>query len=369
MKQLRLGVLGCGTAAHFHASACRSSQKIKLVSAFDVNYENAKKLADIYNLTVSENYQDILKSDEVDAVLITLPHYLHADLTVATAEAGKHILCEKPMAPTLEECDTMIKAAKKAGVKLMIAENHRFLPAHELIKKLLDDGLIGTPLLVRGYEGVDETPDLSKPEHWKGSPEKAGGGVLMDAAVHKFAILNWMLGDVASAYCWLAKQVIKLENKADDNAMILVKFENGCIGEIVVSDTVFSPPTNRLEFYGTEGTILEDHAWKKPVQIFSTVKEAGENRYQWYRPEVEHEPFPMYYLISFRYEDEHFAECVLEDKEPIFTPEEAKKAVAVVLLGYLSAKTGKIVTRSDLERVAATQGTRSIIEGLEKISV
>jgi predicted dehydrogenase len=340
-----------------------------MVSAFDANYENAKKLADIYNLTVSKTYQDLLKNDEIDAVLITLPHYLHTELSVAAAEAGKNILCEKPMAPTLEECDTMIRAARKAGVKLMIAENHRFLPAHGLIKKIIDDGLIGKPLVVRGYEGVDETTDLSKPDNWKNTPEKSGGGVLMDAGEHKFAVLNWIIGPVASAYCWLAKQVIKLKNKAEDNAMTFLKFESGCIGEVVVSDTVFSPPTNRHEFYGTEGTLLEDHAWKKPIQIFSTAKEAGENRNQWYSPEVEHDPFPGYYIISFHNEDEHFAECVIEDKEPDYTPEEAKNAVAVALLCYLSAKTGKIATRSDLEKVASTKGTSSIIKGLEKVSI
>jgi predicted dehydrogenase len=172
---------------------------------------------------------------------------------------------------------------------------------------------------------------------------------------------------VASDYCWLAKQIIKLENKAEDNAMMFLKFESGCIGEIFVSDTVFSTPNNRLEFYGTEGTILEDHSWKKPIQIFSTAEKTGENRHQWFSPEVEHDPFPGYYIISFHNEDEQFAECVLEDKEPVFTPEEAKKAVAVALLCYLSAKTGKIATRSDLEKVASTKGTRSIIKGLEKI--
>ncbi|MHA1429254.1 MAG: Gfo/Idh/MocA family protein [Candidatus Freyarchaeota archaeon] len=118
--KLRIGVMGCGTAAHFHAAACRSSEKIKFVSAFDTNIEKAKKLADIYSLTVSRDYHDILRSDEIDAVLITLPHYLHTEFTVAAAEAGKHILCEKPMAPTLEECDTMMRAVKKAvAVALM----------------------------------------------------------------------------------------------------------------------------------------------------------------------------------------------------------------------------------------------------------
>lgn len=95
----------------------------------------------------------------------------------------------------------------------------------------------------------------------------------------------------------------------------------------------------------------------------------GDKRYQWYSPEVEHQPFPGYYSNSFRYEDEHFVDCILKDKDPEYTPEMAKAAVATVLMGYLSAKTGRIITRKDLEKVASSKGTRSIIEGLEKVSI
>jgi predicted dehydrogenase len=191
----------------------------------------------------------------------------------------------------------------------------------------------------------------------------------MDAGVHRFSVLRWLFGEVDSVYCWLAKQVIKLENKAEDNAMMFLKFENGTIAEVVVSFTVISPPTNRLELYGTEGTILEDHAWERPVQIYSTSKGMEDKRNQWYSPDVEHKPFPGYYPISFRHEDEHFVDCIINDRDPEYTPEMAKGSVATVLMGYLSAKTGKIVKRKDLEEVASSKGTRSILEGLGKVSI
>lgn len=370
LKQVRIGIVGCGAAAAYHALACRSiGDKVKLVAAYDANEKRAKRLAKTYGMETCDTYQSLLARDDLDAVLICLPHYLHSEVTISACEAGKHVLCEKPMAPTLEECDAMINSAKKAGVKLMIAENHRFLPAHVLVHDYVSKGAIGRVLLARAYEGVSEIPDLSKADHWKGSPKLAGGGVLMDAGVHRFSVLRWLLGEVESAYCWLAKQVIKLENKAEDNAMAFLKFENETIAEVVVSFTVISPPTNRLELYGTEGTILEDHAWENPVQIFSTSKDMGDKRNQWYNPKVEHQPFPGYYPISFRYEDEHFIDCIINDREPEYTPEMAKGSVATVLMCYLSAKAGKIVKRRDLEEIASTKGTRSIIEGLEKISI
>lgn len=370
MKQIKIGIVGCGAAAAHHSVACREiSDKVKLVAAYDANEKRARRLAKTHGMETCEDYKSLLDRKDIDAIIVALPHYLHEEVTIAACEAGKHVLCEKPMAPTLEECDAMIEAAKKNGVKLMVAENHRFLPAHVLIHDYVSRGLIGDVLLARAYEGVSEVTDLSKPDHWKGSPELAGGGVLMDAGVHRLSVLRWLFGEVESVYCWLAKQVIKLENKAEDNAMMFLKFESGPIAEVVVSFTVISPPTNRLELYGTEGTILEDHAWENPVQIFSTLKEMEDKRYQWYGPEVEHQPFPGYYPLSFRHEDEHFADCIINDKEPEYTPEMAKGSVATVLMGYLSAKTGKIVTRKDLEEVASTKGTRSIIEGINKISI
>jgi len=351
LPPLGVGIIGCGFAGSLHANSYATvaqQGKVKLVAACDVNENAAKSLANEFSMDAFyTRVQDLLERKDVNAVSICLPHYLHADVTVKVVRAGKHVLCEKPMAITLEDCDRMIKAAKEAGVKLMIAENHRFLPAHIEIKELIDEGRIGEIFLARAYEGYDVIKELSNSNSWRGNTDRAGGGTLMDAGIHHCAVLKWFLGDVEYVRaCWLEKLVVKLENKPEDNAIMLLKFKSGAIAEMVVSDTVVSPPTERFELYGTEGTILEDHAWQKPVMVYS--RKPGPWGYEWETLEVEHEPFPGDYRISFGNQVKHFVDCILEDKQPKVSGEDGKAAVEMILMGYLSAKTGKIVKRSDL---------------------
>ncbi len=315
-------------------------------------------------MTPYTDLAEFLESD-IDAVLIAVPHFLHEEMTIATAKAGKHILCEKPMATTLEGCDQMIAAAKSANVKFMVAENHRFLPAHQWVKDAVDSGWIGTPFLVRGYEGVNEIFNLMQPALWKGHPTKAGGGSLSDMGAHKFATIQWLLGArVESAYAWVTKQCTTLSEKAEDNAMVFLKYRSGVIAEVVVSFTVVTPPTNSLEIYGTKGTILENHAWKYPVRINSNHKDVAPNVGRWYDARVIHGPYPKYYDISARMEDEYFADCILNDKPPEFTPEDAREAIATVLLSYLSAQLGRTTHMGELLEIYRTKGTRSILNGI-----
>jgi len=351
LKPLGVGIIGCGFAGGLHANSydtLAQQSKVKLIAVCDVNENAAKTMATEFNLDAYyTKWQDLLKRKDIGAVSVCLPHFLHADVTVAAAKAGKHVLCEKPMAITLTDCDRMINAAKGANVKLMIAENHRFLPVHIKIKELVDEGRIGRIFLARAYEGYNVITELSSPNSWRADPDRAGGGTLLDAGIHHCAVLRWLLGDVAFARaCWLEKLVVKLENRAEDNAIMLLKFKSGAMAEVVVSDTVVSPPTERLELYGTEGTILEDHSRQKPVMVYST--KPGPWNYEWETSEVEHEPYPGDFRISFGNEVKHFVDCILEDKETEMPGEEGKAAVEMVLMGYLSAKTGKVVKRSDL---------------------
>ena len=287
-------------------------------------------------------------------------------MVLAAVEAGKHVLCEKPMAPTLEECDAIIKATRKAGVKFMIAENHRFLPVHEYIANIVHQGLIGEVFLVRAYEGVNEIPRLIDEKSWKGDPIKAGGGALMDMAPHKFATLEWILNDdVDMAYIWLLKQCVKLDSRAEDNANILLKYKKGTVVNITLSFTVLSPPTNSMEIYGTNGTILENHEWEQPVRIFSNDNRMGENKGKWVIPKIEHGIFPKYYEISARREDDHFTKCIMNDMKPTFTPEQARKAIENSLLCYLSAEKRKPVKKSEFFKFCEENGFRVIIEKLK----
>ncbi|MFX0104399.1 MAG: Gfo/Idh/MocA family protein [Candidatus Hodarchaeota archaeon] len=367
MDFVRYGIIGSGAAFRFHQRAIRRNPQIKFKSIFDTNEKLGRLMAQKNKMEYYDKLDEFLKS-EIDAVIILVPHYLHEKYVIAAAEAGKHVLCEKPMTTTLEGCDLMIKATKKAGVKFMIAENHRFLPVHKYIMEAVQSGLLGKIFLVRSYEGVNEVEGLMKKGFWKGDPIKAGGGCLMDMGAHKFVTMNWILDDtVESAYSWITKQCTTLEEKAEDNAMVFLKYKKGTIAETIVSFTVVSPFNNSMELYGTKGTIIENHEWEKPVRIFSEHEDMGNNLGRWFEPEIEHGPALSHYLISMGYEDTHFTECILNDKEPEFTPEQAKEAIATVLMAYLSAKNGKTATRNELMKLYNTIGTKSILEGLEKV--
>jgi UDP-N-acetylglucosamine 3-dehydrogenase len=367
MDYVKFGIIGTGAVWGFHKLGSKKNPKIKFISAYDIDERKLNRVAKYSKLEIYSTLEDFLKSD-IEAVLIMVPHYLHRDIVVEVAESGKHIICEKPMATTLEECDDMIAATKKAGVKFMIAENHRFLPAHQFMKDIIDRDYIGEIFLGRTYEGAYVSPDqFLDPNSWNFTYIKGGGGVVADQGVHKFTFLNWLLGEVDSAQCWLGKATNSPPIKGEDTAIILLRYKSGAMITVDLSSVTIHLPTNRTELHGTRGTILEDHSWENPIRVLSSHPEA-EVKGEFYSPSIEHGPFPQYYKISMGYEDAYFAECILEDKEPEFTPEQAKQGVAVVLLSYLSAKNGRITTMDELMKIYKTTETKSVLKDLESVT-
>ncbi|MFP3090829.1 M24 family metallopeptidase [Treponema sp. TIM-1] len=364
---VKFGVIGGGGAFFFHSNGDRGSDIIAYTAIYDRNYENAKKMALTYKDGVMipyDNLDDMLASD-IDAVLVLVPHVYHVEMVCKAAAAGKHVLCEKPMGTTLEGCRQMIAACKQAGVKFMIAENHRFLPAHVYMHDIVKQGLIGDVLMVRAYEGVDEIDGLSRSGFWKGDPIKAGGGALMDMAAHKFVTIEYVIGAKATEVsACLAKQAINLPEKAEDNAVAIARYENGAVADVMVSFTQQTTPYNSMEVFGTKGSIFENHAWEKPVRFCSYDERMGENQQKWIEPEVEHAAFPEYYTISVRETDRHFAQCILENRDPEFTPQQSMNAITAILAGYLSHIEGRPVTTDEIEKMADTEQTVEILERL-----
>ncbi|MDE6930835.1 MAG: M24 family metallopeptidase, partial [Lachnospiraceae bacterium] len=359
--------VGGGGAFYFHANGIRNSEILEYTAIYDVNYENAKRMARKYKnnpMTAYETLDEMLDSD-IDAVLVMVPHIFHDDIVVRCAEKKKHVLCEKPMGTTIEGCRRMINACEENGVLFMIAENHRFLPAHNCVHDLIASGAIGRVLMIRAYEGVNEIPGLSMSGFWKGDPIKAGGGSLMDMAAHKFATIEYIMGSQCEEVTAVAaKQMINLPEKAEDNAVAIAKYENGAIADVMVSFTQMTPPFNSLEVYGTEGTIFENHAWEKPVRVYSMTSRDEKMRQKWYEPDCEHAPFPKYYPISVKREDEHFAMCVLENKQPEFTPYQAMHAIEAILAGYLSHIEKRPVKCEEIRQMGREGKTYQILEKL-----
>ena len=193
---MRFGIIGAGQAFQFHSNGDRGSKYLAFTAVYDTDYKKARKMARCYTEGALVPYKtlDEMLAADIDAVLVLVPHVYHDDLVVAAAKAGKHVLCEKPMGTTVEGCRRMIAACKDAGVKFMVAENHRFLPAHVCVYDIVQKGLIGEVRMIRAYEGVNEVAGLSTSGFWKGDPIKAGGGALMDMAAHKFATIEYIIG-------------------------------------------------------------------------------------------------------------------------------------------------------------------------------
>jgi predicted dehydrogenase len=158
MKQLKFGIVGAGSAFRFHYLGSKSSELIRFTAVHDVNFDRAKRVASKFSagnpLEPFETLEQMLNSG-IDAVLVMVPHVYHEEIVVKCAEKGKHVLCEKPMGMTVEACRNMIEACKRNKVAFMVAENHRFLPAHVYIHDMVQAGMIGEVALVRAYEGVD----------------------------------------------------------------------------------------------------------------------------------------------------------------------------------------------------------------------
>jgi predicted dehydrogenase/Xaa-Pro aminopeptidase len=367
-KRLKFGIIGVGQAFQFHSNGNRGSNLISFTAVYDRDYEKARKMASRYTdgvLTPYKTLEEMLASG-IDAVLVVVPHIYHDDIVVQAARAGKHVLCEKPMGTTVEGCRRMIKACKDAGVKFMIAENHRFLPAHVCMHEIVRKGLIGDVLMVRAYEGVNEVAGLSVSGFWKGDPLKAGGGALMDMAAHKFAAIEYVIGSkVSKVTAVLAKQAVNLPEKAEDNAIAIANYENGAIADVMVSFTQMTIPYNSMEVFGTKGSIFENHAWEKPVRFCSFDERMGEDQQKWVEPDVEHAVFPEYYTISSRETDKHFALSILENRDIEFTPEQSMNAITAISAGYLSAIEGRPVETAEIERIAdAGKSTELILERL-----
>ncbi|VVB62136.1 UDP-N-acetylglucosamine 3-dehydrogenase [uncultured archaeon] len=190
--------------------------------------------------------------------------------------------------------------------------------------------------MARVLSAVYDMPEDVK--GWKLDPKNRG--VLLDMAVHYFMTLQWLIGPIEKVTA-MAESVVVEKGKSDfdDNAITIIKFKNGAIGEVSVSTVVASEPCQRLEFYGTEGTIIVDHSYEKPLMYHSV--HCGMETNGWVRPDVEHETYPGYFPLTFRNEINYFIDCIIENREPEFSGKMGIESIKVVEAAYKAVKTGK----------------------------
>lgn len=252
--KLRWGLIGCGDIARKRiAPALRDSSTCELIAVSRAQSQLAESFAREFGARRwYARWEDLLFDQEIDAVYVATPVHLHARQAIAAAQAGKHVLCEKPMAMNVNECDQMIDACRLNKAKLGVAYYRHFYPAITRIKSIIEAGEIGKPIIVQinAFEWFD--PAAGHPRSWLIDEKLAGGGPMFDFGCHRIEVLLHLLGPVAEVKSMNAN--VFFDREVEDTAAALFRFASGACGTLSVSHCA-REPQDTLHVFGSEGSI------------------------------------------------------------------------------------------------------------------
>jgi len=338
--KIGIGIVGSQFISSIHVESLGSSSSVAdILAVASPSPGNAQKFAEKHKIPHHfTDYKKMLEMNEIDMIVIGAPNTLHCAITVDAANAGKHVVCEKPLCMNLAEADLMIKTCKDAQVKLMYAEELCFTPKYVRMKDLLDSGSLGSPIYVKQSEKHDGP---HAPHFW--DMDKAGGGVTMDLGCHAIEFFRWILGrpKIKTVYAQMGTYVHKDKTRGDDNALIILEFENDVVAMAEESWTRPGGMDDQAEIYGTEGHTHANLLQGNSILTYTNkgidyaVEKAG-NTVGW--------SFVMYeelWNYGFPQEFAHFIDCVKNDKQPLVTGDDGRVVLEVIFAAYESARLGK----------------------------
>lgn len=237
-------IIGCGSiTVHRHAPECFKAENINLLGVYNRHIERAKEVAEKFQCKVYETYEDVLNDEAVDAVIICVNNGLHCEMTVQALQHKKHVLCEKPIAVTMEEAKKMIETAKKEGRYLMIAHNQRLYPSNQKLKEILETKELGRIISFKtafGHRGPELWSVEKSNKTWFLNKKEAGLGVLGDLGVHKADLMRWLLGEEVKYVTSMLGTLDKKDAEGnpigmEDNAFAILETEGGIMGTLEAS--------------------------------------------------------------------------------------------------------------------------------------
>lgn len=259
-----IGIVGCGKIAQVrHLPEYQARADVRIAGLYDLNGERAQPLARQYGAKAYESYEAMLADRDIDAISVCSANIAHAENALAALRAGKHVLCEKPMAVSLAECEQMTKEADKAGKVLFIGQNQRLAQAHQQARALIRQGKIGKPLTFRTAfrHGGPETWSVDSGQGtWFFDKEKAVMGAMADLGIHKTDLIQYLLDQQiveVSAHLYTLDKRFKDGSLigVDDNALCLYRMSGGAVGTMTASWTNYGPEDNSTVINGTEGQL------------------------------------------------------------------------------------------------------------------
>jgi len=342
MRTWNFGIVGAGLIADFHARAIRDIPNAKLIACCDTNLPRAEALAQKYGVRAYGSFEEMLQNKDIDIVTIATPSGLHMEPTVAAAQAGKHVVCEKPVDITLERIDAMIKAHEKAGTRLGGIFPYRFNDMMTPMREAIKSGRLGTITCASVYVPWWRT-DAYYEGSWRGTWKLDGGGALMNQSIHMVDMLCDLMPPIESVQAFTATLGHKIET--EDTATAVVRYTGGALGLIYGTTASYPGQFRRFEITGTKGTIINVENSITVWQFADERPEDAEVRSRFTAIQggggvadpaaITHENHTRNFKA--------FLESLETGKDFWISGPEARKAVEVILAIYRSAKEGKLI--------------------------
>lgn len=331
---VRWGIIGCGDVVERKSGlAFDKVKRSQLTAVMRRDAEKAKDFARRHGVgKYYSSVEALLRDDEINAIYVATPPYLHCEHTVKAAQSGKHVLCEKPMALTVRECEEMIRACEKNKVQLMVAYYRRFFPVVRRIKKLLEERMIGEPVIARVEVLAPYEPPAEGSSAWRLDPQMAGGGFLTDFGCHFLDLLIHLLGDVGNVAAFV--DTLHSNFRVDDASCLIMRLKSG-IHALASFDWNVNPQIEKVEIVGSKGRILSTNLTTSGELKLLTDQES--ESYCLPAPDL---PLTRVSMV------EHFVNSIITGRRNCLPGEEGLKTVRVVQAAYRSSKERKTITIS-----------------------
>jgi UDP-N-acetyl-2-amino-2-deoxyglucuronate dehydrogenase len=351
-SKVHVGIVGLGRIARSHAAGYAALVDVAEIAGFcDVDPERAAQFEREFGGTAYSGLDELVSDPNIDAVDLILPHNLHRDAAVSVLRAGKHLLMEKPLANTYQECLQVLEAASASGVTFMVAENTRYVGAYVAAEAVLRQGVIGAVKQARTSLFSHEKTRLSQPDFW-GTSYATGGGLILDSGTHSFYLLKWLLGEVRDLVAH-ATQVLPLASEVEDTADVMGALVSGASFSSSFTSISESPHNERLELHGTDGVIIVDLMTDPVIRVYQSRKPlamsglgidvAAAGSHGW-------TPGGWHYE-SVVAEVADFVGSIVSNRDPLINSADCAYAVKIVEAAYRSIRTGERVSLGTREGV------------------
>jgi predicted dehydrogenase len=352
---INVAILGCSKIAHIHAKAVLQIHELNFKAVWSRTPGSAQKFVEQYSVKAYSSIQEMIKAENIQMAIICTAHPYHAEVAIQAMEAGAHVLIEKPLASTLQDCELIINAAQRTNRKAGVISQRRWYLPVQRMKEAIEEGKIGTPMLgsiqMLGWRDQSYFED----DAWRGSWKLEGGGVLVNQSPHQLDLLLWLMGDIDEVFGYWSN-INHPSIEVEDTAVAVIRFKNGGLGNILVSNSQKPGIYAKIHIHGSNGASvgaqLEGGSMFLPGK--TSINEAtqldiwtvsGEEHLieEWNKANSNefHSLDSMTWYFKQQLKD--FADAIVNNRQPAVSLEDGRKTVELFTAIYRSLRDGKPV--------------------------